>query len=111
MELGIQQWGAEMSKRSGMSRLEDLRHKFIDVGRHRYILHKIDMEPWLDKTCPICNKGFTEDPRFSFMSYAIHFGCWESPAFAEWEVQWIKDEDNYDYDGLARAMFEGEHDL
>ncbi len=62
-----------MSKRSGMSRIEDLRRWFVDLGRYRYILHKIDMEPWRDKFCPVCGEGFTSEPGLYFMNYAIHY--------------------------------------
>ena len=62
-----------MSKRSHMSRWEDLKHWFIDVGRHRYILHKFDMEPWREKVCYGCGGPFTEEPRYSFASNSMHW--------------------------------------
>lgn len=73
-----------MSKRSGLSRWEDLKRKFVDVGRHRYILHKIDMESWRDKTCPVCHKGFMKEPQFYFNSYGIHDECSFTPAYDMW---------------------------
>ncbi len=73
-----------MSKRSSLSRLEDLKRGFVDVGRFRYILHKIDMEPWRDKICPICNKGFVEDPRNKYENFDIHPGCVLTDAYDMW---------------------------
>jgi hypothetical protein len=61
-----------MSKRSNMSRLGDLRHGFVDVGRSRYILHKFDMEPWRDQRCAGCGEGFTEEPRLTYSIYPMH---------------------------------------
>lgn len=61
-----------MSKRSGLSRFEDLKRGFVDVGRYRYILHKFDMETWRDKTCYGCGKGFSADPHLTYNSYAVH---------------------------------------
>lgn len=62
-----------MSKRSGLSRWGDLKRGFIDVGRHRYILHKFDMEPWRNKTCYGCEGAFTEEPRYSFAGFPMHW--------------------------------------
>lgn len=73
-----------MSKRSHMSRWEDLKRWFVDVGRHRYILHKIDMEPWRDQTCPICNNGFIKEPRFYYEGKPIHSECADGPAWQLW---------------------------
>jgi hypothetical protein len=81
-----------MSKRSGLSRLEDLKRGFIDIGRYRHIYHKIDMETWRDKTCPICGQGFTEEPRTSFMSHSMHNGCSWGPEFDKWFAKWYEAE-------------------
>lgn len=64
-----------MSKRSGLSRLEDLKRGFIDIGRYRYILHKIDMEVWRNQPCPQCKKDFTEEPTCYFDGMGIHWDC------------------------------------
>jgi hypothetical protein len=61
-----------MSKRSGMSRLEDLRHWFVDTGRYRYVLHKFDMEPWRNQRCSGCGEGFASDPRLTYSIYPMH---------------------------------------
>lgn len=74
----------QVSKRSGMSRIQDLRRKFVDIGRYRYILHKFDMEPWLDKTCPICHKAFTKEPNFYFMGIPVHSDCSMTDAYDVW---------------------------
>lgn len=73
-----------MSKRSGLSRLEDLKRHFIDIGRYRYILHKFDMETWRDKICPICSRGFTGEPNFSYESISIHWDCFDSDEGQDW---------------------------
>ena len=70
-----------MSKRSKMSRWQDLKRGFIDIGRYRYVFHKFDMERWRDYFCPECGGGFTEEPGFYFESKAIHDGCWETYLF------------------------------
>lgn len=62
-----------MSKRSGLSRWEDLKRWFIDVGRYRYILHKFDMERWRDTPCPSCGIAFTEEPRYYAMGIGLHW--------------------------------------
>src|SRR5260221_2158157 len=92
-----------MSKRSGLSRWEDLRRWFVDVGRYRYILHKFDMEPWLDKTCPICNLGFDKEPTYYYESYPIHNTCSynnelgeSTPEFEAWANK-LADEREEDY--------------
>lgn len=80
-----------MSKRSGLSRFQDLKRGFVDIGRYRYILHKFDMETWRDKTCPICGEGFTKEPNYYFMSFAIHTtlsGGKECGIGPEWET-WV----------------------
>ena len=89
-----------MSKRSGLSRLEDLKRGFVDIGRYRYILHKFDMETWRDKICPVCNKGFSGEPRYYFNSHAIHWDTCTSGV--RWE-RWFAtqcDDYSYDYDDL-----------
>lgn len=73
-----------MSKRSGLSRLQDLKRGFVDIGRYRYILHKFDMETWKDQTCPICEKGFEKEPTYYMNYFAIHNDCADSPAFDLW---------------------------
>lgn len=57
----------------------------IDIGRYRYRILKIDLAPWLNYTCPVCEQGFTENPRLYFMSYAVHFECFDSNKGREWE--------------------------
>lgn len=73
-----------MSKRSGMSRWENLKRWFIDVGRYRFIIHRFDMEPWRKQFCPICGEGFKSAPQTYMNSYAIHNDCWESPHYDVW---------------------------
>ena len=73
-----------MSKRSGLSRLEDLKRGFVDIGRYRYILHKFDMEIWRNATCPICGNGFSSEPKFSYESRSMHFDCYLSDEGHEW---------------------------
>lgn len=85
-----------MSKRSHLSLLGDLQRGFLDIGRYRYILHKIDMEPWRGKFCPICNKEFTEEPRFRFMSYDMHIDCTFTPAYDVWMNDWYAN-NTYDF--------------
>jgi hypothetical protein len=80
-----------MSKRSNMSRIEDLKRGFVDIGRYRYILHKFDMESWRGKVCPICNISFTEEPRFHFSSYSMHLDCTFTPEYDVWMNQWYAD--------------------
>lgn len=70
-----------MSKRSGLSRLEDLKRHFVDIGRYRYLLNKFDMETWRDKTCPICNKGFAKEITYFFMSQGMHNECVDTEEF------------------------------
>lgn len=65
----------------------DWHRKFLDVGRYRYRFLKIDMEPWRDRTCPICEQEFTSEPRFYFMSHAIH---WETCAEGEKYEEWLQ---------------------
>ncbi len=81
-----------MSKRSGLSRIEDLKRGFIDIGRFRYMLRKHDMEPWRNRTCPICNFGFGKEPSYYFMSYAIHNDCSFTPAFEKWAEEFYDEE-------------------
>jgi hypothetical protein len=89
-----------MSKRSGMSRLEDLKRWFVDVGRHRYILQKVDMEVWRNFTCPICGEGFTKDPGYmangNYM-HSEHIGTlahtkWWSDLYAKLDAEGYNDE-------------------
>jgi len=82
-----------MSKRSGLSLLEELKRGWIDIGRYRYMFRKIDMETWRDKICPICNKGFTSEPNFSYESYSMHWGCYDSDKGEKWVFD---REDGYD---------------
>ncbi len=92
-----------MSKRSGMSRLEDLKRGFIDIGRYRYIYHKIDMEPWSGEVCPICEQEFTEEPKMHFMSYDMHGHCSFGTDFDKWYEKWYENEYGLDdaYNALA----------
>lgn len=83
-----------MSKRSGLSRLQDLKRGFVDVGRYRYILHKIDMETWRDKICPICRKGFSKEIGYFFMSYGVHDECYGTPEFNTWADKFYEDDDD-----------------
>lgn len=82
-----------MSKRSGMSRWEDLKRWFIDIGRYRWILHCFDMEPWRNSPCPQCGIAFTEEPRNSFMGTNLHSEC-----FSPYMDQWCIDHPNGDDD-------------
>lgn len=93
-----------MSKRSGLSRLEDLKRWFIDVGRYRYILHKIDMEPWQNQNCPVCGEGFTSAPNFFMSSYPIHTEqcqnskgeeCYFTHAYYEWVQKTFYSDEEY----------------
>lgn len=88
-----------MSKRSGLSFLEELKRGWIDIGRYRYMFRKIDMETWRDKICPICEKGFTEEVRYFFMSYAIHNKCADTEEFNSWTQKFY--EEDYDDDPLS----------
>lgn len=84
-----------MSKRSGLSRLEDLKRRFVDIGRYRYILHKIDMEDWRDRICPVCKFGFAGPPQYFMSIYAIHNDCALTPAYEAWiQETFYSDEDD-----------------
>jgi hypothetical protein len=73
-----------MSRRSHLSLLGELKRGFIDIGRYRYMFNKFDMETWRDKTCPICNKGFTSEVTFTYESFPMHFDCYISDEGREW---------------------------
>lgn len=66
----------------------DWGRKFLDTGRYRYRVLKIDLEPWRDHVCPICHKAFTSNPGMSYNSMDIHTDC----AYGtEWDV-WTQEE-------------------
>lgn len=69
----------------------DWARKFLDTGRYRYRFMRIDLEPWREQTCPICEKGFGKAPNFYFMSYPIHWDCVDSEDYVAW-VATIYDE-------------------
>lgn len=85
-----------MSKRSRLSRWQDLKRGFVDIGRYRYILYKIDMETWRNRVCPICKISFTEEPNYYFSSYAIHTSCTDKPEYEIWLIEQYKEAEEYD---------------
>jgi hypothetical protein len=53
----------------------DPRRGFVKFGRHRFVWHWFDDEPWRDQDCPGCGKRFIEDPRFSCSGTNLHMEC------------------------------------
>lgn len=97
-----------MSKRSGLSRLEDLKRWFVDVGRYPYTLHKIDMERWRDYFCPVCGEGFdfVKEPNYRFMSWYIHTEQFPNTRGEDCSVgpvwdSWLSDFYDQEYGGEA----------
>jgi len=70
----------------------DLKRKFVNIGRYRYLLHKVDMEPWRDRVCPVCEKAFESEPHYYMNSRGIHNTCTFTPAYDAW-VSSFDDED------------------